>query len=240
MDLLVNIFLNKWAEEYNSYVRDYKSMDKQLFYKKYKNIISLYEKDDFIEYDIDEYDLFILFGLYKKVIFTIDWSGEEYSGQVKKSINVMLKNYGIENMKWRKNISKDIINQNVKRGEYLPLLFKEYNKDLEKINCVLAFFDRGDDAYYFFILPLKEYEKIKEHDKVSDTKLYELYLLSNKINTKILIYVKNKFDLKLNEVKDFMKADKILIVAGDKGTIEKKKIEIEEMGGETIIKEIIE
>ena len=30
----------------------------------------------------------------------IDWSGEEYSGQVKRSITMMLKNYGIERFLW--------------------------------------------------------------------------------------------------------------------------------------------
>jgi hypothetical protein len=54
-----------------------------------------------------------------------------------------------------------------------------------------------------------------------------------------MIYIKNSFCLKLNEVKDFIKKDKILIGVGDKKMIKNQKKEIEEMGGEIIIQEII-
>jgi hypothetical protein len=184
MKLLEEIFLDEYINEYSIYKIDYKNIEKELFYKKYKKIVSVYEKSDFLEWDMDEYNLFVLYGLYKKVIFTIDWSGEEYSGQVKKCLNILLKKYGIENMKWQKNIYKNILDKNVKRGEYLPLLFEAFNNDLKKINCVLGFFEMEDDAYYYFILPKNEYDKIKCYDEINDTKLFELYLLPNNINQK--------------------------------------------------------
>ena len=201
---------------YIAYKIDYKNIDKKLFYKKYNKIVSLYKKEDFMNDDLDEYTLFVIFGLYKKVIFTLDWSGEEYPGEVKKGLNLMLKNYGIQSFKWRKDINKNLLNEDTKKGDFLPLLFKEFNKDLEKANFVLGFLDMEDDAYYYFVLPKNEYNKIKDYDIVGDTKLFELYLIPNNTNTKLLIYIRKKFDLKINDIKEFMNKDRILIETGDK------------------------
>ena len=238
--LLEEIFLEKYMDEYIVYKNDYKNTPKELFYKKYSKIVSLYRKEDFMNDDLDEYALFIIFGLHKKVIFTIDWSGEEYPGEVKKGLNLMLKNYGIQNFKWRKDINKNLLNGNIQRGDFLPLLFKEFGKDLEKENFVLGFLDMEDDAYYYFVLPQNEFSKINDYDIVGDTKLFELYLIPNNTNTKLLIYIKKKFDLKINDIKDFMNKDRILIQTGDKILIKYKKKEIEELGGKLIIEEMIQ
>ena len=46
--------------------------------------------------EFSEVDIMLCFAIVSHRMAVIDWSGEEYSGQVKRSITMMLKNYGIE------------------------------------------------------------------------------------------------------------------------------------------------
>lgn len=194
IDILENLLLKKQLSEYLVYVQDFEKMEKAIFYNKYKNIFkNLYEKDDFIENDINRYDLFIIFALKNKIVFQIDWSGEEYTGQVKKCVNQLLKNNGIEYFKWKqKNILKEITKLDIKRGEYLPWLFKNINKELEKIQYQIKFLDLVDDSYYYFVISNDEYSKTKNYENILffDMKNYEMFLLTKTMNSKLMLYLK--------------------------------------------------
>lgn len=50
--------------------------------------------------EFSEVDIMLCFAIVSHRMAVIDWSGEEYSGQVKRSITMMLKNYGIERFLW--------------------------------------------------------------------------------------------------------------------------------------------
>ena len=53
-----------------------------------------------------EVDIMLCFAIVSHRMAVIDWSGEEYSGQVKRSITMMLKNYGIERFLWNTLITQ--------------------------------------------------------------------------------------------------------------------------------------
>lgn len=70
----------------------------------------------------------------------IDWSGEEYPGQVKRSITMMLKHYGIEHFLWNtKKFEASLDWEKIHRGDYLPLLFRDMNMQLNKDGYAIVF-----------------------------------------------------------------------------------------------------
>ena len=240
--LFESILLKNNISEYLQFVQNFKIMDTIQFSKKYKKIIeSQFEVDDFLEYcsedKIDRKELLLLFSLWKKIIFEIDWSGEEYSGQVKKSVNQLLKNCGITNFKWKhQSILKEITKLEIKRGEYLPWLFKNINEELEPIQYQVKFIDMENDAYYYFVISNENYDNVKHIKNLfNDMNTYEMYLLTKTMNTKIMIYIKNKFNLKLDEVKEFIKQEKILILTGTDKQIKYEQKMIDNYGGEIVI-----
>jgi hypothetical protein len=243
IELLENVLLDKFSSEYMTFIHDFNTVERLSFYKKYKNIIEEeFSEDDIIEPDFERKYLFSAFAIKNKLVFKIDWSGEEYNGQVKKCINRLLKNYGIENFKWKnKNIFKEIMQQDIKRGEYLPLLFKKLNDELETIDYKIGFIDMCSDEHYYFIISISDYEKISiNRDIIYDTKLYEMYLIpTNDMSVKLKINIKNKFNLKLDEIKEFMNQNKILMGTGDEIEMKIEKNKIEELGGKIIIEEKI-
>ena len=223
--------------DYLLFIQDFDKKDKIGFYQKYKIYIENgYEKEDFFElYDeITRKELLLLFTLERKIIYEIDWSGEEYPGQVKKSINQLLKNCGMEKFNWKKiNIIKEIESLGIKRGEYLPWLFKNLNMELEAIQYQIKFFDMENDSYYYFLISNENYDKVKHMENIFlDMKTYEMYLLTKTMNSKIMLYLKNKFNVKLEEIKDFVKQEKILVLTGNDKQIKYELEKINKIGGE--------
>ena len=75
--------------------------------------------------EFSEVDIMLCFAIVSHRMAVIDWSGEEYSGQVKRSITMMLKNYGIERFLWNTKKFEDSLDwDKIRRGDYLPLLFQ--------------------------------------------------------------------------------------------------------------------
>ena len=86
---------------------------------------------------------------------------------------------------------------------------------------------------------INEFIEINKHnDNIKNIeKVFEIYLLTKKIDTKIMLYLKNKLKIGLNEIKETIKQQKVLIKTGNENAIKSVEAEINELGGEI---EIIE
>jgi hypothetical protein len=241
-----SLLLNDFVFEYELFLKDSLIMDKSAFYSKFNEII---KKWFLIEYYLEEgfekNDLFVLFLLKNELIYRIDsycWVYEDKDKkQIIKNINQMLLKCGVKNYKLKNSIFEGIIQENIKKDEYLSLLFKKINQELNSIQYKLKCIDiRKDWFYYYFIVSNENYDKLENKDILYDLKYFEMYLLTKTINTKLMVYLKNKFGLKVTEVKDFIKQEKIMLFTGrNKELFWKEKEKVTELGGEIEIKETI-
>ena len=82
----------------------------------------------------------------------------------------------------------------------------------------------------------------KDNEKLLDKKLYKVYMkVDSELNTKLLLYIKNKFKLPLNKIKEFVKNNEKMLLLETKyvSNIEYTKNEIEKIGGIIIVEEKI-
>jgi hypothetical protein len=227
MDLLDILLEKDLFSEYKVIIEDISTLDKIPFFKKYIEINEKFDgEDNFIWYDS----------------YSIDLSGE-YLHIIKEDISQWLEIYGIKNFSWKKNSNKDT---DIDGEENINKIFRKINKELEAIKYKIIFIDRRDDGYcYYFIISNENIDKIDFNDDLfekvkefCDIKEYGLYLLTKTMNIKLKGYLKDNFNLKLNEINDFIKSEKILINSGSKSEIENDKNEIKKLGGEIEIIEI--
>jgi hypothetical protein len=230
-------------QRFRTFINERDQIPQDLFLQKYKRklepVIDVEGYLGNLEI-IDEQVLFLAFASHYRYIYSVDWSGEEYPGQIKRAIGNMLKlHFNIKAYKWKK-VAINL--QNIKRGDYLPLLFKVLNNDLEDNGFSVGFFDTGDDEYHYFLMKTEDFRIISElHDsnlKILDTKTYQLYLIGG-YSPKILLYLKNKFAIPLNEIKSFIAKDDILVGSGNRNFIMHHEKLIHDMGGQTRILEIL-
>ncbi|MGJ8732292.1 MAG: DUF6630 family protein [Cellulophaga sp.] len=153
------LILKDGISDFQSFFNDY-VLDLESFQLKHeKLLLKWFDKDDFDElneYLYPEY-LLIIFGKYVNKIFSVDWSGEEYTGQVKSSLTKILKTYDKPTFNWNlKKFESSLNQENIKRGEYIGLLFRALDKELLKIDFQLLFIELFHDEYYYTILPKSE------------------------------------------------------------------------------------
>ncbi len=241
--------MNKELKRISELILKEKFSDFELFYKDYlssldsfkikheKLLLKWFDKEDFD--DLDEYlsseYLLIIFGKYANKIFSVDWSGEEYTGQVKSTLTKILKTYNKSTFKWNlKEFEKSLSQENIKRGEYIGLLFKALDKELLKIDYQLLFIELFDDQYYFTLLPKSEIKpalQIKGKGfSTYDSKTYTIeitYLGMNK--SKVMLYLKNKHQIGLKEIREYVDNLPILVESGNILKIRKLESELQSM-----------
>jgi hypothetical protein len=226
-----------------AFISDWHQLPQDHFLKKYKRVLEpVIDVDSYLGNPeiIDEQVVFLALATHHRYIYSVDWSGEEYPGQIKRAIGGMLKlHFNIEAYRWKK-VSIDL--QNIKRGDYLPLLFKLLNNDLEDHGFSIGFFDTADDEYHYFVMETNNFQKLLELQdttlKIVDTKTYQLYLTGG-FSAKIVVYLKNKFAIPLNEIKAFIAKGDILMETGNRNFIAHHQQLIHDMGGETLIQEML-
>lgn len=202
-------------------------------------------------YDIDsddnelsEVDIMLCFAITSRRMAVIDWSGEEYPGQVKRSITMMLKHYGIEHFLWNtKKFEASLDWEKIHRGDYLPLLFRDMNMQLNKDGYAIVFCDTKSDCFRYAILPISEFVQFENTElgdylTIISPKIYNIYLV-DKGNEfpKIMLYLKKKFSVPLSEIKEFCSKDKILLGIGNSIIVDEYRKEIEKLGGKIEVEE---
>ena len=245
LKLVAQILLKEKIVEFNDLLSQQNASEISIFLKHNKKILeAVIDVDYYIETQekLTKTIIFLAFAIKNKLIMTVDWSGEEYSGQVKRGITQILKQRNINPIKWKnKNLEKEILASKPKRGEFLPILFKKLDNELENENLAIVFFDCGGDEFNFFVLNKTDFEQIvniKGDDFVIlDTNIYDIYITEVGENTsKVMMYLKNKFNIPLSEIKSFIEQDKILIATGNLAIMDFAKNEVESLGAKTEIK----
>lgn len=206
---LINDYLNKNIEEF------------QVKYQKL--LLNNFDKEDFEDLDmlLSESYLFVIFGRKIQKIHSVDWSGEEYAGEVKKSLTNILKTYNSPTFKWNNRKFLESLNiESLERGELVGLLFREFDKKLNDLGFQMLFIELFDDEYHYTILPSKEINvglEINDKEfKTYDSKLYEISVIQKPENpSKLMLYLKNKFSLPLNKIREFTENLPIIIECGN-------------------------
>lgn len=235
LTLFAKTLLQGDFEAFEKLLLEFEKTDKKIFAMRHKK---MFEKSDFDIESYDDFDEVIILLCYSRQVkrmFFVDWSGEEYPGQIKRSITLMLKNYGQDNFKWnQKKFDAAYLNE-IKRGEYVPLVLSEMDKELAKSGYQIAIFNDYSDTYTYCVLTSEDMKTLNgistERYAVIDTKIYAVYLTDKGTeNGKVLLYLKNKFSIPLNEIKIFAAQPEILLVKGDLLTVTREKEEVEKIG----------
>lgn len=239
------ILLKEQHDEFQRMIQLF-NVDKRAFILKHRK---MFEKG---WYDIDsddnglnEIDILLCFAITSRRMSVIDWSGEEYPGQIKRSITMMLKHYGIEHFLWdTKKFETSLDWDKIHRGDYLPLLFRAMNMQLNKDGYTIAFCDTKSDCFRYAILPTADFvqfenTELEDYLTIISPNIYNIYI-TDKGNdfSKIMLYLKKKFSVPLSEIKEFSSKDKILLGIGNSIVVDEYRKEIEKLGGKIEAEEI--
>jgi len=216
------LILKNRFSDFESFFNDYVS-DLESFKSKYeKFLLKWFDKEDFDE--LDEYlypeYLLIMYGKYVSKIFSVDWSGEEYRGQVKKSLTKILKTYNKPTFKWNvKKFESGLNQESIKRGEYIGFLFRALDKELLKIDFQLLFIELFQDEYYYTILPKSEVKSALEMKGKGfctyDSKTYDIKITNlGNSKSKVMLYLKSKHKIELKEINKYVQDLPILVESG--------------------------
>jgi hypothetical protein len=228
MELLESLLEKGLVSEFRLIIEDINDLDKMTFFKKYIDINEKYDTED-------------NFGWYNDII---DFNKKEILIKTKEYISQWLEVYGVKNFEWTKNKLKKNNGEDLGLTDYE--IFRKLNRELDAIQYKVVFIDRRDEGYlYFFIISNEKFSKINLDDELfgelkefQDISEYELYLLTTTMNIGLKNYLRAKFSLKINEINDFVKEEKILIETGSKTDIKFYEDKIKNLGGEIEITEI--
>lgn len=239
------LILKDRFSDFQSFFNDYVLGLDSFQLKHEKLLLKWFDKDDFdelSEYLYPEY-LLIMYGKYVNKIFSVDWSGEEYTGQVKSSLTKILKTYGKSTFKWSVRTFESSLNQkNIKRGEYIGLLFRALDKELLKIDFQLLFIELFHDEYYYTILPKSEINSALEIKGKGfctyDSKIYDIEITDLGINkSKVMLYLKSKHKIELKEMIKYVENLPVLVESGNILKIKELEKELQAMKCEYRISE---
>lgn len=245
LQLFAKVLLKEHYDEFLEMIQLF-NIDKRTFVLQHRKMFEKGWYDTSSEdNEFSEVDIMLCFAIVSHRMAVIDWSGEEYSGQVKRSITMMLKNYGIERFLWNTKKFEDSLDwDKIRRGDYLPLLFQAMNKQLNRGGYSIVFCDTKSDCFRYAILPTAEFvqfenTKLDDYLTIISPKIYNIYL-ADKGNElpKIMLYLKKKFSVPLSEIKEFCSRDKILLGIGNSIIVDEYRKEIEQLGGKIETEEI--
>ncbi len=242
---LVELIFKEKTKEFEKFIEEYKNLSE--FKIKYKKMLLKYfDLEDFNELDeyLSESFLFLMFGRNINKIYSIDWSGEEYPGEVKTSLTKMLKTFGKETFNWNSKKFHENIDYNLlRKGDYISLLFRELDNNLLKMDFQILFIDLYDDEYHYTILPkvdIKNALQLSGKDfQTLDSKIYEIYVNDTGENkSKLMLYLKKKNNINLNDIKEYILNTPILVEKGNIIKIKETEKELNKIGCEYSINEI--
>ena len=234
LQLFAKVLLKERYDEFLEMIQSF-NIDKKTFVLQHRKMFEKGWYDTGSEVnEFSEVDIMLCFAIASRRMAVIDWSGEEYPGQVKRSITMMLKNYGIERFLW-----------NTKKFEdSLDWLFRAMNIHLNKDGYSIAFCDTKSDCFHYAILPTAEFvqfenTELDDYLTIISPKIYNIYLVDkgNELS-KIMLYLKKKFSVPLSEIKEFCSRDKILLGIGNSIIVDEYRKEIEELGGKIEVEEV--
>jgi len=148
--LLFANYKNEFTEFYNLYLTDKKQLN-----TKYK----LNLKDN--NADFNPIEILQIFGDLKQKIGVIDWKGEENINEIEDLIKSQID----KEIVWTNTISlrNSIEESKQNDGKFIIKLFQEIDKDLQRINYRLLFFEMGGDAYVYIPTKTNTFDRVLEN-----------------------------------------------------------------------------
>jgi len=148
------------------------------FFDKYEEVLDLSDiwedaeefKEAIEEEEIDVNTLLVWYLASENVLLVLDWSGEEEDGQVVEFINEKINQIYKLDLKLDAAYIYEMFEKGqynsepIKRGEHLPILFFELNKQLLKDNLEIVSFNTGSDEYFIAVLKEEVTKNLKDHD----------------------------------------------------------------------------
>ena len=93
LQLFAKVLLKERYDEFLEMIQSF-NIDKKTFILQHRKMFEKGWYDTSSEVnEFSEVDIMLCFAIASRRMAVIDWSGEEYPGQVKRSITMMLKNY---------------------------------------------------------------------------------------------------------------------------------------------------
>jgi len=174
------VCLGQFFADFKRILEDFQTLDIPAFSEKYPVFEDLYYSpksysldeledldDDEIEYEIQGKDtipipyLFLFYAFDKKLMARVDWSGEEETGDVAETVKRILNVKNVTGFEWDTNKFMESLDWNtIQRGDFIPILFKAIDKELQKIDHRLTVFFMGDDSYPFTVLSTADFNKV--------------------------------------------------------------------------------
>lgn len=237
---IAGFLLKDKAVEFERLLQELQNTPVEVFLAQRRDILDRVVDVDYLLKDkqyIDEVLLLLGLAVGHQLVSVIDWSGEEELGDVRAAISHMLAKQNYGSFQWKnEQIEEGILTLEPKRGEYLPLLFRALNTALNEEGFSLGHLNIGHDCYYYFVLPTPEFEQIVhlsgEAFLVMDVNTYEIYLLTTgEQNTKITLYLKNKLNIPLGEIRSVLEKGEVLVASGSMTVIKKVQQELATIQG---------
>ena len=230
-------------KEVQKILADYDINDNEAFYKLHKKWLSkLYDIDDWCLNQeskvMTDQELTIDYMIGCSYFCSIDWSGEEYAGEIKKYLNSRIKVMSKADIKLDdKNLRKSVNEGEIKRGEHIPLLLQLFESQLSKHNLhiVIINLDVNDE----YIITVIDNKNIKLFDGVNSDNitfelptLYKLYLDEVDSEKRIIMmhYLKGKLGVDIREVKVIIDTLPTEICCGTKSVVESVQKLLEDNG----------
>ena len=238
---LISLF--KIEEPMRKIFSDYNTFDNEVFYKTHKKWLSK-------QYDLDDWclnqesssktsaQLAIEYMIGNLYFSTVDWSGEEYPGQVKKYLNQRLKAMGITNVKLDdKKLRKTVNEGKVKRGEHIPLLFQLFENQLTQFDIHILIINLEVDDEYKFTIVDNSHIDLFDGTNCAEISfelpvLYKIYLdeIDNGKRVDMILHLKKTMEIETKQARLIVDKLPIEIVVGWKSTVEKAKKLLEDSG----------
>ncbi|MEK4425054.1 DUF6630 family protein [Solibacillus sp. FSL K6-1523] len=214
---------------------DYQKLETHEFIKKQRRFINRTETEEFyIDNNNSNLELHTLI-FYLSIIRyveTTDWSGEEYPGQIKRFLHSRLKQYGYSNIKLNDTTIKRKLQHNqVKRGEYIPLLLNCFDNQVRQFGLKIAILEGDFDEYNIALVPMDLFMKMENEVtdcNVTDTNIWSLHILQiGEKRSNAMHLLRKNLDVPLLEVKNFISTLPICVGIGSKRELIKLKLEYE-------------
>jgi len=192
---------------------DYNSTDSSSFFIKHKKWLSKnWELEDWCFNDkearLSDSSLAIEYMVARGFFVAVDWSGEEYPGQIKKFLHQRVKAMGITDLKLNDNELRKSVNEwKIQRGDHIPLLLQLFEKQLSDFGVHIVIADEGVDEYR---ITLVENSSITLFDgEICENISFELptlyKLLINEIDSgkraNMMLYLKKKLNLETKQAR---------------------------------------
>lgn len=180
---MINIFKDIIDEEM---IEEIKKIEDLYNREEYEKLFETYKEDLQLDVNFEDAEAFIegiedeemnltiillWYLVLKERVLLLDWSGEEYNGQVEEYINYMFREIYNENYEIDTQEVYDYFEEadskretRIKKGKHIPILLKFVSKELETKGYELINLDINSSDYYIVLIKDEVFNNIKNNE----------------------------------------------------------------------------